>query len=516
LTGFTTDLLPKVKNSRDVALVEELARCEARQFFYNFRCHIREKDLVRGWWIKEVCDHLEAFYYRFMNGERPKLVLMAPPQHGKTTVVTDFIAWVAGRNPNLKCLFTSYSDDLGQGVNVSLQRMMDGDRFKSVFGARLPTFGRSVGGMRNNNLLEYMGEHTPTNPTVQGAFKGSFRNTTVSGQVTGKGLDFGFIDDPIKGRREANSKTVRDATWSWLTDDFFTRFSDHAALLMTLTRWHLDDPAGRFLEKFPETVVLDYPAIAIKDEAHRKKGEALFPEFKSLEFLEERRRGLSQASWVSLYQQNPIIAGGGMFPIEQFRVVQAAPKDIAKTVRYWDKAATEMGGAYTAGVRMSKLNDGRFIVTDVRRKQLSALDREKMILQTAQLDRQDVGNNVLTVVEQEPGSGGKDSAEATVRMLSGYKVEADKVTDAKHIRADPYAAQVQAGNVSILAAEWNKEFIGEHETFPNGAYVDMVDAAAGAFSKLTLGSTYRSDMSWVGDVPSNILAQKVFGGARLW
>ena len=75
-------------------------------------------------------------------------------------------------------------------------------------------------------------------------------------------------------------------------------------------------------------------------------------------------------------------------------------------------------------------------------------------------------------------------------MLAGYKAEADKVTDSKHIRADPYAAQVQAGNVPCSPATWNKEFLNEHETFPNGAYVDVVDAAAGAFAKLTLGSTY--------------------------
>jgi predicted phage terminase large subunit-like protein len=495
-------IIEQFRSSRDADLYWEWARAEARASFYSFRCHIRP-ELVRGWWLREISDNLQQFYMRFMQGERPKAVLMAPPQHGKTTIVTDFIAWVAGKNPNLKSLYTSFSDDLGLQVNVALQRMMDSDEYKAVFGPRLHGFGRAVEGMRNSSLLEYAG------------YKGSFRNTTVNGQVTGKGLDFGFIDDPIKGRKEANSLTVRDATWSWLTDDFFTRFSDHAAMLMTLTRWHLDDPCGRFLERFPETVVWDYPAVAEHDEAHRHKGEALFPEFKSIEFLNERRRGLSQASWVSLYQQSPIIAGGGMFPIEQFKIVHATPdrSQIVKTVRYWDKAATDMGGAFTAGVRMHKLNDGRFLVSDVRRKQMAALERERLILQTAQIDRQECGPNVLTVVEQEPGSGGKDSAEASIRMLAGYKVEADKVTDSKHVRADPYAAQVQAGNVMLLIGEWNRPFLNDHEQFPNGPYADTVDASSGAFTKLTLGSTYVSDMSWVGDVPSNIVGQQAM---RRW
>ena len=110
-------------------------------------------------------------------------------------------------------------------------------------GARLPGFGAPSRACATATCWSMS--------AARAASRASFRNTTVNGQVTGKGLDFGFIDDPIKGRKEANSMTVRDATWNWLTDDFFTRFSDHAALLMTLTRWHLDDPAGRFLEQVP-------------------------------------------------------------------------------------------------------------------------------------------------------------------------------------------------------------------------------------------------------------------------
>ena len=56
---------------------------------------------------------------------------------------------------------------------------------------------------------------------------------------------------------------------------------------------------------------------------------------------------------------------------------------------------------------------------------------------------------------------------------------------------------VQAGNVLLLVGEWNRAFLDEHETFPAGKFKDQVDAAAGAFSKLTTGSTYDSSMMWV-------------------
>ena len=80
---------------------------------------------------------------------------------------------------------------------------------------------------------------------------GHFTTPLSGGQITGKGLDLGVVDDPVKGRAEATSKTVRDKLWQWFTDDFLTRFSDSAGLLMIMTRWHLDDPVERLIERFP-------------------------------------------------------------------------------------------------------------------------------------------------------------------------------------------------------------------------------------------------------------------------
>src|SRR5262245_14683011 len=127
----------------------------------------------------------------------------------------------------------------------------------------------------------------------------------------------GGIDDPMKGRAEAQSLVARNMTWDWFADDFFARFSKDAGLIMILTRWHVDDPAGRWIERFPDTKVLRYAAIAEPGDwtiaaGFRKEGEALFPEHKPLDFLLERKKVQAQASWESEYQQNPIVVGGGM------------------------------------------------------------------------------------------------------------------------------------------------------------------------------------------------------------
>jgi predicted phage terminase large subunit-like protein len=89
-------------------------------------------------------------------------------------------------------------------------------------------------------------------------------------------------------------------------------------------------------------------------------------------------------------------------------------------------------------------------------------------------------------VEQEPGSGGKESAESTIKNLTGFRVYADRVTGSKELRAEPYAAQVEVSNVALLNADWTKEFISEHEKFPTGKFKDQVDSAAGAFAKLNV------------------------------
>jgi predicted phage terminase large subunit-like protein len=179
------------------------------------------------------------------------------------------------------------------------------------------------------------------------------------------------------------------------------------------------------------------------------------------------------------FQQRPAPRTGGFFAWDKLEIVQAAPQ-LAEVVRYWDKAGTEGGGAYTAGVKIGRGTDDTWYVLDVVRDQWAAPARERAIKQTAQAD----GVGVTVWIEQEPGSGGKESAESTVRNLAGYVIHAERATGDKAVRAEPYAVQVEAGNIKLVAAPWNSAFIEEHKTFPVGKYKDQVDAAGGAFNKL--------------------------------
>ena len=197
----------------------------ARDDFGLFR-QLIHPDMHWNWWTDEVARELNRFYLDLKEGRRPKVALMAPPQHGKTSATVDSIAWIAGKNPDLKTIYASYSDELGTAANRSLLRILTSDAFRKIFPEL--TVGAS-GWAANNNLIEFAGR------------RGSFRNTTVEGAVNGFGLDLGVVDDPVKGHAEANSKLQRDKTWDWFSHDFFNRFAKDAGLLTMMTRWHVDD-----------------------------------------------------------------------------------------------------------------------------------------------------------------------------------------------------------------------------------------------------------------------------------
>lgn len=480
------DIVDRVDHPSKVAPFCELNYRDARRNFRYFR-KLMDPSLIECWWQNHAANRLQQFYHDMLAGLRPKLILDAPPQHGKSRLLRDFSSWVAGKNPDAKIMFASYSDDLGTAANLHLQRTMAYPCYRGTFpGTKIAT--RGEGWQVNTGLIEWPGH------------LGSFRNTTVRGAINGFGLDLGIVDDPIKGQEESRSKTVRDKTWEWFTNDLFLRFADHAGLVMIMTRWHVDDPVGRWLDKFPETQVLKYAAIADEDdwtvtEGLRPAGDPLFSESKPLDFLLERKKLLTQAAWLALYQQSPIVVGGGILPVEKLRVIPVLPPrdKIRRSVRYVDKGGTAGGGAYTAMVLMSMLDDGRFLIEDVVRGQWSALDREETLLRVAQSDRDSRRGQYEVVVEQEPGSGGKESAEATIRNLRGFRCFADKVTGSKETRAEPFAAQVQGNNVWMVAGAWVMPFLDEAEAWPNGKYRDQIDAAAGAFNRMTAKPVYNLD-----------------------
>lgn len=168
-------------------------------------------------------------------------------------------------------------------------------------------------------------------------------------------------------------------------------------------------------------------------------------------------------------------------------MLPCVPNDVEQFVRAWDLAATsetEKGDpAYTAGVLMGKRSNGRYVIIDVINVRQSASDVRATIRHTAESDNAKYGN-VRVRLPQDPGQAGKDQAQSFIKLLAGFSVKAVPVSGSKEARAEPTAAQWQAGNFDVVVADWNENYFSQMESFPASKFKDMVDATNDAFSEL--------------------------------
>lgn len=406
-------------------------------------------------------------------GDIDRLAIFMPPRHGKTeTVTARYPVHRLELDPKLSILVTSYGQHMA-------------DRF----------------GLKVRNLAAGRLELSPDKAaasewhTVQG---GQVVARGVGSPPTGIGFDLIIIDDPVRRREDAESQTYRDKAWDWYTDDLYTRLEPGGAIILVLTRWHEDDIASRAIATEPgRWTVLSLPALAEADDPlGRAEGEALWPSRMDVPELIRRREVIRQndglRSWEALYQQRPTAASGSMFQPAQIEVHGAAPDALTRRVRAWDFGATEAGGDYTAGVLMG-IDDKRCVwVLDVRRGQWGPDQVDAEVRQTAQID----GQYVEILGPQDPGAAGVKAASAFVRGLAGFMVRAERPTGPKETRARGLAAQVNAGNIRMVRAAWNRDFLEELRQFPRGQHDDQVDAAADAFNELTAWDSAVIERFW--------------------
>lgn len=177
-------------------------------------------------------------------------------------------------------------------------------------------------------------------------------------------------------------------------------------------------------------------------------------------------------------------AAGDYFQATWFEFVERVP-DLARRVRYWDRAATEPNPDnpdpdWTVGLKLSKDAQGIYYVEDVRRKRHRPAGVRSLIKGTAQLD----GIGCAVVLEHDPGQAGKVEADIYVKDLSGFDVHAIPPQGDKETRARPASSQAEARNIKLVRGEWNKAFLDEIENFPKGRHDDQVDSLSGAVNWL--------------------------------
>jgi len=192
----------------------------------------------------------------------------------------------------------------------------------------------------------------------------------------------------------------------------------------------------------------------------------------------KERQRLLLGSW------NAVDGDGMYFRPEWFELVRAAPAG-GMSVRFWDRASTEGSGDYTVGVKMTRTVDGFFYIEDVVRVQKSPKGVEDAIVNTATQD----GSLVTIGLELQPGSAGQAEKTYLAKALIGKKFKFVPASTNKVKRAEPFSAQVEAGNVKLVQGAWNQLFLDELNNFTGQSseyHDDQVDAASGAFNMLSL------------------------------
>lgn len=399
-------------------------------------------------------------------GEVDRLMVFFPPGHAKTKYASElFPAWFLSQDRNLDVIGASYNSDYANIVSRRVMRTIQ---------ERQDAVGYTL---LNDSAAEW-----DTNNN------GHYRASGVGAGITGRRADLVLIDDPLKGRKEADSEIERNTLWNWYRAEIITRMKPGARIVLIETRWHYDDLAGRLLDQpnAGQWRVINLPALAEdNDMLGRKPGEPLWPKEYGEEELARKRDDVGEFEWSALYQQRPTPIEGSLFKPGMMPILDAAPQCVS-VVRSWDLAGTEKNRGnnpdWTVGLKVGRTPTGSYVVLDEVRFRGGPDAVDATILNTANLD----GKTVKIRLPEDPGQAGKNQTLHLTRMLAGFMVTFERETGSKDTRAMPVASQVNVGNVAMVRADWNMPFRDELAAFPAGTFDDRVDALSGAFAVVGL------------------------------
>lgn len=448
-----------------------------------------------GWVHKDICRRLERFSQDVALGKSPRLMLLMPPRHGKSELVSrNFPAWHLGQYPDHEFIACSYNVSLAMDFSRKVKQIITDPLYQTVFNTTLDP---------NNQSTESWGVS---------AARGGYVAAGIGGPITGKGAHCLVIDDPIKNAEEADSPDIREKIWEWYLSTAYSRLAPGGGVLIIQTWWHDDDLAGRlqlmmkegsedqYVDQFE---VIKYPAIAESDEylnhdtdlieydtppanassftQLRAKGEALHPQRYDLDrLLRIKAQNKGGRWWSALYQQNPVPDDGGYFTKDQFCRSGIPPIKDSYVYVAWDFAISEKKqNDYTVGtVGLQDSDDVLHVVDQLRFKSGDAFFIVESILNlavkwyspTLMLGFED--GQIFRAIEALLKKRMRE------RKIYPSIVVLKPITD-KLARARSLQGRMQQGMVSFsVNGEWYENLKNEMLRFPAGAHDDQVDSLA--------------------------------------
>jgi len=461
---------------------EEYAQERARRHLLNFITYTKP-DYDTNWYHEVICREIDAM----IAGETTRLILCAPPRHGKSEIVSRrFPAYLFGKDPDAEVIACSYSSDLAGQMNRDTQRIIDSAGYKAVFpdiglwGKNIRSTAQSVY-LRNSDVFEIVNH------------KGTYRSAGVGGGIMGMGAKYVIIDDPFKNREEANSQTIREKIWEWYTSTVYTRLAPDARILIIMTRWHEDDLVGRLIEKQKDGEndqwrVISFPAFAdpAREDVHpedgRKAGEPLWPARYGEKRLKKIKAVLGSYEWSALYQQRPSPSEGAIFLREWWKYWTTMPHPtwFDEIVQSWDCTFKDTKGSdFVVGQVWGKHGADRYLL-DQTRGQMAFPATVKAI---RNMKSKWPSTGAILIEDTANGPAVISTLKQEIQGLIPVQPQGGKV-----VRAHAVTAQIESGNVYIPSPEicaWVGDYIEEHAAFPNASNDDQVDATSQALTRMS-------------------------------
>lgn len=439
---------------------------QARRSFAAFVSYMNP-DYIHSDFSRTVCAELDDFLQGVFTGQRPVLILQAPPQHGKSELVSRmFPAYAFGRQSSLRVAACSYAADLARDMNRDVQRIMMDERYAQVFPDASLNPKRVVTleglALRNSDRFDIVGT------------RGYYVCAGVGGPLTGKSVDIGIIDDPIKNEEEARSPTVKRGIEGWYNTVFLTRLSKKSGHIIMATSWATDDLAGTVGKRNNRARQLKFPAI---DGA----GNPLVPELHPLDKLLETKASLSPAQWSALYQQSPVLEGGNIFLeawVRRWRP-DTLPGSFDELIQSWDMTFKDTKGSdFVVGQYWGRKGPDYFLLDQVRARMSFTATKDAVLTMSGEYP----ATLGILVEDKANGPAVMDDLKDEISGLVPIEPDGSKVS-----RAYAVTPLWKAGNVFIPeddAMPWVRDFVEELISFPAGAHDDQVDSMTQALRYL--------------------------------
>jgi predicted phage terminase large subunit-like protein len=440
---------------------------QAREHLLDF-IEYTKPNYEAGWFHRKVCQVFEQFLQDVRDNKRPRVILSAPPQHGKSEIVSRrFPVWAQGKFPDLRFVCSSYNTDWAEALSTDRIRCFTAPEFGEVF--------------PDCKIRKAKAEMIETQAGGFQLAKG------VGAGITGRSADIGIIDDPIKGYAEATSETYRESLHNWYRTDFYSRLQKGAGVIAMMTRWHEADLIGRLIDEMSDGgdqwQIYNFPAIAEEDEEFRKEGEPLSVERYDIRALNAIKVVQGSYAWNALYQGHPAPAEGLMLRRDYWRYYGKRP-DEKPDVPEFEIIVVSIDAAFKAAADSDHVamhvwgfvgSRGYLLDRTCERMGYTATKAEASRLalkwKAHSLLIEDTANGPAIIEELGRSLGGKVS-------IIPIQPQGGKVA-----RAWPFSADLEAGNALLPEFEhFSGEIVDYAAKFPNTPMDHDIDAITQAFA----------------------------------